>query len=193
MFTTKKVKEIMVPIEKYPTIHKDATMVEAILKLHEAVKTAPPEIPPFRAVLVVDEDGKVIGKVGHFAFLKGLEPKYKNLFDMDKLSRVNLSSKFIETLFEKFSLWHEIPMDLCSVASSIKVLDIMQPIEESVDEDETLPMAIHKIIMWQCLSVLVKRGNEVVGILRTSDLINEIENCILKECVKLDKNKETYE
>jgi predicted transcriptional regulator len=161
--------------------------------LHEAVKTAPPEIPPFRAVLVVDEDGKVIGKVGHFAFLKGLEPKYKNLFDVDKLSRVNLSSKFIETLFEKFSLWHEIPMDLCSVASSIKVLDIMQPIEESVDEDETLPMAIHKIIMWQCLSVLVKRGNEVVGILRTSDLINEIENCILKECVKLDKNKETYE
>jgi hypothetical protein len=72
-------------------------------------------------------------------------------------------------------------------------LDIKQPIEESVDEDETLPMAIHKIIMWQCLSVLVKRGNEVVGILRTSDLINEIENCILKECVKLDKNKETYE
>ena len=193
MFTTKKVKEIMVPIEKYPTIHKDATMVEAILKLHEAVKTAPPEIPPFRAVLVVDEDGKVIGKVGHFAFLKGLEPKYKNLFDVDKLSRVNLSSKFIETFFEKFSLWHEIPMDLCSVASSIKVLDIKQPIEESVDEDETLPMAIHKIIMWQCLSVLVKRGNEVVGILRTSDLINEIENCILKECVKLDKNKETYE
>jgi hypothetical protein len=54
-------------------------------------------------------------------------------------------------------------------------------------------MAIHKIIMWQCLSVLVKRGNEVVGILRTSDLINEIENCILKEYVKLDKNKETYE
>jgi CBS domain-containing protein len=193
MFTTKKVKEIMVPIEKYPTIHKDATMVEAILKLHEAVKNAPPEIPPFRAVLVVDEDGKVIGKVGHFAFLKGLEPKYKNLFDVDKLSRVNLSSKFIETLFEKFSLWHEIPMDLCSVASNIKVLDIMQPIEESVDEDETLPMAIHKIIMWQFLSVLVKRGNEVVGILRTSDLINEIENCILKECVKLDKNKETYE
>lgn len=193
MINQKKVKDIMVPIEMYPTIHKGASMVDAIVRLHEAVKKAPPNIPQFRAVLVLDENGKVIGKVGHFAFLKGLEPKYKDLFDMDKLSRVNLSSSFIETLFEKFSLWTELPLDLCSVASKIKVEDIMQPIEESVDEDESLPKAIHKIIMWQCLSILVKRGNEVVGILRTSDLINEIENCILNECKKLNNTGKNNE
>lgn len=188
MISEKKAKDIMVPIEMYPTIQKGASMLDAIVLLHEAVKKAPPNIPPFRAVLVLDDEKKVIGKVGHFAILKGLEPKYKDLFDVEKLSRINLSPAFIETLFEKFSLWHELPIDLCTVASQIKVEDIMQPIEESVDEEETLPMVMHKIIMWQCLSVLVKRGNEVVGILRTSDLINEIENCILAECKKLNKN-----
>lgn len=187
MIYQKKAKDIMVPIEMYPTIRKDATMLEAIVKLNEAVKNAPPNIPPFRAVLVLDEDNKVVGKVGHFAFLKGLEPKYNNLFDVDKLSRINLSSAFIETLYEKFSLWTEISIDLCKKASETKVETIMQPIEESVDEEETLPMVMHKIIMWQCLSVLVKRSNEVVGILRTADLINEIENCILNECNKSNK------
>ncbi|MFN3269455.1 MAG: CBS domain-containing protein [Candidatus Kapaibacteriota bacterium] len=193
MIGQKKVKDIMVPIEMYPTIQKGASMLDAIIRLHEAVKNAPPNVPPFRAVLVVDENKKVIGKVGHFAILKGLEPKYKDLFDVEKLSRINLSSSFIETLFEKFSLWHELPIDLCKIASQNKVEDIMQPIEESVEENETLPLAIHKIIMWQCLSVLVKRGNEVVGILRTSDLINEIENCILKECAKSLKKGEKNE
>jgi CBS domain-containing protein len=193
MISEKKVKDIMVPIEMYPTLKEGATMMDAIIKLHEAVKNAPPNVPQFRAVLVLDEDNKVIGKVGHFAILKGLEPKYKDLLDMEKLSRINLSSSFIETLYEKFSLWNELPMDLCTIASRTKVEDIMQPIEESVDEEETLPLAIHKIIMWQCLSVLVKRGNEVVGILRTSDLINEIENCILTECRKLNKNGDKNE
>ncbi|MCX7908714.1 MAG: hypothetical protein N2560_04265 [Ignavibacteria bacterium] len=188
MISQKKVKDIMVPIEMYPTIRKGASMLDAIVRLNEAVKNAPPNVPQYRAVLVLDENNKVIGKVGHFAFLKGLEPKYKDLFDIDKLSRVSLSPDFIETLFEKFSLWQEPTIDLCSLASKIKVEDIMQSVEESVDEDETLPLAIHKILMWQCLSVLVKRGNEVVGILRTSDLINEIENCILTECGKLNKN-----
>ncbi len=187
MIYQKKAKDIMVPIEKYPTIKKGFSMLDAIVKLNEAVKNAPPNIPPFRAILVLDEDNKVIGKVGHFAILKGLEPKYNNLFDVEKLSRVNLSSSFIETLYEKFSLWTGISVDLCQIASETKVEDIMQPIAESVDEEETLPMVIHKIIMWQCLSVLVKRGNEIVGILRTSDLINEIENRILNECIKFNK------
>ncbi len=61
----------------------------------------------------------------------------------------------------------------------------MQPITERVEEDETIARAIHKIIMWQCLSLLVTRNNEVVGILRASDLYNEIENYVTKECKKM--------
>lgn len=172
----------MIPVEQYPTIDKDATMLDAILTLKQKREGASPELPAFRAVLVLDENKKVIGKVGHFAFLKGLEPKYQDLFDIDKLSRAKLSSNFIESLFEKFSLWQETPLDLCSVASKTKVSEIMQPISEHVEADESVAKVIHKIIMWQCLSVLVTDGNEVVGILRASDVYQAIENYITTEC-----------
>ncbi len=174
----------MIPVEKYPTVDKNSTMLDAILTLKKESEKAPSDIPQFRAVLVLDENKKVIGKVGHFAFLKGLEPKYQDLFDIDKLSRAKLSSNFIESLFEKFSLWQDTPFDLCSIASKIKVSDIMQPISEHVEEEESVSKTIHKIIMWQCLSVLVTRNEEVVGILRTSDIYQAIENYLTTECNK---------
>ncbi len=180
----------MVPIEMYPTIKKGSTILDSIIRLHESVKNAPPNIPLFQAVLVVDDDNKVIGKIGHFSILKGLEPKYKDLFELDKLSRLNLSLSFIESFFEKFSLWADLHIDLYSIASKTKVEDIMQPIEECVNEDDSLPMAIHKILMLQCYTVLVKRDKEIVGILRTADLINEIENSILNECKNLSNKAE---
>ncbi len=186
---TKKVKDLMIPIEQYPTIDKNATMLDAILTLKKAQEKASPELPPFRAVLVLDENKKVIGKVGHFAFLKGLEPKYQDLFDIDKLSRARLSSNFIESLFEKFALWQETPLDLCSTASKIRISEIMQPIAEHVEEEESIAKTIHKIIMWQCLSVLVVRGDEVVGILRTSDIYQAIENYITTECKKINNHE----
>jgi predicted transcriptional regulator len=55
----------------------------------------------------------------------------------------------------------------------------MHPVEEHVEKDESLAEAIHKFLMWQCLSVLVTSGNEIVGILRLSDIYSEMENYIL--------------
>ncbi len=181
----KKVKDIMIPVEMYPTVKYDVTMFDAMMTLMKARENAPPGIPPYRAVLVFDDNNKVIGKIGHFAFLKAFEPRYQNLLDVDKLSKVNLSPELIETIFEKFSLWQELPFEPCDYAKRIKAIEIMQPITERVEEDETIARAIHKIIMWQCLSLLVTRNNEVVGILRASDLYNEIENYVTKECKKM--------
>jgi hypothetical protein len=50
----------------------------------------------------------------------------------------------------------------------------MIPVTESIDENALLTEAIHRIVLWQTLSILVTRGGEVVGILRLSDLFDEI-------------------
>jgi len=149
-----------------------------MLTLKTEQQKQPPDKPTFRAVLVLDSEDRVVGKVGHATFLKALEPKYKDVFDMDKLSRVQLSSKFIDSIKEHFNLWTG-EVNLCQVAKTTAISEIMRPIEEHVEADATLVEAIHKFLMWQCLSVLVTSGNEIVGILHLSDIYSEMERFIL--------------
>ena len=64
---------------------------------------------------------------------------------------------------------------------TIKMKDVMRPMTEQVDVNDTINEAIHKIIMWQILSCLVMKGGKVVGILRISDLFDEVSRNILKD------------
>ncbi|MFH1052298.1 MAG: CBS domain-containing protein [bacterium] len=173
----KKVKDIMIPVEKYAIVEDDTSMLDAINVLRESQEKVPQGSEPYKAVLVRNKEGKIVGKVGQLGFLKGLEPKYDSVFDMDKLTRANLSSDFIQSLMVQFSLWDD-SNELCKIAGKIKVKDIMQSSVENIDENETLSVAIHKIIMWGSLSILVTSGSEVVGILRLSDIFKELENYI---------------
>jgi len=54
------------------------------------------------------------------------------------------------------------------------VKNVMHSVVENIDEEASLAEAIHKMIMWQTLSILVRRKGDVVGILRLSDLYTEL-------------------
>lgn len=172
------VKDFMIPVDEYPRVKQTVSIYEAMLVLKTEQKKQPLTKPAFRAVLVLNDEELVVGKIGHSNFLKALEPRYKDVFDMDKLSRVQLSSNFIDSIKQHFKLWSD-DIDLCQVAKTTPISEIMHPVEENVDANETLAEAIHKFLMWQCLSVLVISANEVVGILRLSDVYSEMENYIL--------------
>jgi predicted transcriptional regulator len=181
---SKTVKDLMVKIGDYPTVPQEATIFDAIMTLHQAQEKLPANAQPFRAVLILNEKNEVIGKIGHLGFLKALEPKYNTIFDMEKLSRASLSSNFLGSIMEHYQLWKTDSLDLCSVVQKIKVKDVMKPVEENIEEDTSIGEAIHKIIMWQCLSVLVRKGEKIVGILRLSDVYDDIENHIISYCKK---------
>lgn len=168
------VKDLMLPLDNYAVVQEDATLIEAYCALEEAQKKLPPDRQPSRAVLVTDKKGKIIGKVGQLAFLKELEPKYGKMGDLGALSRVGLSSDFITTMMENMDLWKESFADICRRANTKTVKEAMHPVTESIDEDAHLSVAVHKIVMFQTLSLLVTRGNQIVGILRLSDLFNEV-------------------
>ena len=59
---TYKVKELMVPISEYATVNRGATLYEAILALEKAQEEYDHSKYRHRAVLVLDQTGKVIGK-----------------------------------------------------------------------------------------------------------------------------------
>jgi CBS domain-containing protein len=170
----KKVRDLMVPLDEYPVVEEDTTLLDVVRALDEGQKRLPPGKQPYRAVLVVDQDRKIVGKIGQFAFLAALEPKYNLLGDLDKLHTSGLSPEIVSLAMEHYRFFEDSLSDLCQRRSAMKAVDAMQPLSESVDENASISDAIHKIVIWQHLSLLVTRGDEVVGLIRLSDLYDEI-------------------
>ena len=170
----KLVKDLMVPREHYATVGEDATMLDAILALEKAQDHLPPGRQPHRAVLVTNAEGRVVGKVGQLGFLRALESKHVIVGDMGKLARAGLSSDFVASMMSHMSLFQDDIPEMCSRARSVIVKTVMNPITESIDEDASLGEAIYKIVTWQTLSILVRRDGVATGVVRLSDLYDEI-------------------
>jgi CBS domain-containing protein len=171
---TKKVKDLMVPLDDYAVVPEDATLLDAINALDEAQKRLPQGRQPHRAVLVAGKNKKIVGKVGQLAFLKALEPKYNVLGDLEMLARAGVQSDFIASMMENYQFFQDSLTDLCWRGRAIRVRDVMRPATEHIEENASLREAIHQIIMLQTLSILVTRDSEVVGLLRLSDLYEEV-------------------
>ncbi|MCX5874191.1 MAG: CBS domain-containing protein [Deltaproteobacteria bacterium] len=171
-----RVKDIMVPVEQYVTISEEATLYEAVVKLEEAQSDYEAGKCPHRAILVRARAGKVIGKMSKTDVIRSLEPKYSELGDLRKVSGFGLSPEFMKAMMEKFELWETPLSDLCRKAADLKVGSLVaSPLEgEVIDADAKLDKAVHQIIVGHNQSLLVKSGDEVVGILRLTDVFQEI-------------------
>ena len=176
---TKLVKDLMLPLNEYPTVNEDGTLLDAVNSLENAQHMLRDGSHPHRAVLVIDKDGNVIGKIGQLGFLKALEPGYNYLGDLQLLSKSGLSTELIEVMKENFNFWNDSLKNICERAKTIRVRDVMHPFSESVEEDASLMEAIHTIIMGQTFSLLVRKGQRITGIIRLSDLFSEITNTII--------------
>ncbi len=179
---SKTVKNLMLRLDDYAIVDEDATLLEAINELARAQAKLPPDRMKHRACLVRDKEGRIVGKMGHLAFLKALEPKYSSMGDLKTLSRAGLSQEFVNSMMETYRLWDDTMTDVCKRSRSLKVKDALHPVTENIDEDASLSEAVHKFVMWQTLSILVTRGDEIVGILRLSDVYSEIERIINSTC-----------
>jgi CBS domain-containing protein len=70
-------------------------------------------------------------------------------------------------------------VDICERARSVKVRDFYTSATVSIQEDAPLSDAIAMFLSHQTLSLLVRRREETVGILRLSDLFDELSRQIL--------------
>ncbi len=179
----KTVGSLMVPLSEYATVSEEATLHEAVLALEKAQAEFDQNRYRHRAILVLAEDGRVVGKVGQLDILRALEPKYGEMGDQIPLTRFGYSRKFMSSLLEKFQLW-EMPMhEICRKSAGYKVRDMMQvPTEdEYIPETASLGEAIHTLVMGHHQSLLVTRAETIVGVLRLTDVFKEMTQ-IIKAC-----------
>jgi CBS domain-containing protein len=178
-----KVEELMVPLAEYAAVSAEATLSEAVYALETAQKSVEGDREKHRAVLVLDPKGRVVGKLDQWTVLWAIEPRYKEIGNLRETSRYGFSPEFLRSMIKNYGLWSK-PLDgLCKKAAAIKVKEIMhQPTEgEYVAVDATLDTAIHLLVMGRHQSLLVTRGQDIVGVLRLSDVFRKVSDSI-KAC-----------
>ena len=175
-----KVKDLMVPLAEYATVSEDASLYDAVVALGKAQRAFNKERDKHRAILVLDKNGHVIGKLSQMDVIKGLEPNYEKIGSLRDTSRFGFSPDFMKSLIKNYGLWDRPLRELCKKAAVKKVKEIMyQPSQgEYVNEEDSLDQGIHQLIFGHHQSLLVIRGEQIVGILRLSDVFREVCNMI---------------
>ncbi len=179
---TKPVKELMVPIADYATVSKDATLREALEALENEKRRHGDGPYRHRSLVVIDEENRVVGRVSQIDIMRALEPRYAEVGEADWIARSRLSTRMLKAIREQFQLWDRPVETMCDTMERLHVADIMQvPAEgEFVGEDDTMNIAMHRIVMGSHHSLLVTRGTAIVGIVRSTDVFNAL--CDMIDC-----------
>ena len=182
---TKKVSSVMIPLDQYATVFKDATLYEAIMALEKAQNEFVGSKYPHRAILVYDENKQIIGKISQLDVIRALEPLYGDMMEKgDSMIRFGFTKQFQKSLMEQFRLWNEPFNDICRKAVEKKVTDFMYTPDEGefVEAEATLNEAVHQLIMGHHQSLLVTEKGKIVGILRLTDVFKEVVDVISTSC-----------
>ena len=181
------VKDLMVPLSEYATVTGDVTLYDAVLSLEEAQEKFEDRHTRYRhrAILILDKDGKVVGKLGQLDVLRALEPKYEDMIEGKGSHRFGFTKQFMQSTLADYHLFANPLDDICRKAGEQNVKEFMYaPSEgEYVSEDASLDVAIHQFIMGQHQSLLVTRDEKIVGILRLADVFAAVFHK-MKECFK---------
>jgi CBS domain-containing protein len=174
------VKDLMVPLSEYATVPDGSTLYDAVLALEKAQEKFDLNRYHHRAVLILNRENRVIGKLSQLDVLRALETRNEAIDQFLDISRYGFSPTFINRLRERHRMAGEIVENIDRKAASLKVQDFMQaPSEgEYVEESTSLDTAIHQLVAGTHLSLLVTRGDEIVGILRMSDVFSAVFHAI---------------
>ncbi len=176
------VKDLMVPASEYVTISEDDTLYDVVVALDNAAEQFRKEDYRHRAVLVYDKNNKITGKVSHLDVLRALEPKYEQIGEESPVARFALSSfglgkDFLQSLRRHYSLLERPMEDICrSAGKKLRVKNFMYtPAEgECVNAGASLNEAVHQLVIGHHQSLLVTENDQIIGILKLSDVFNKI-------------------
>jgi DNA-binding NarL/FixJ family response regulator len=164
----KKVKELMIPLEDYPHIPYWFTLRQAMAIIREAAIKFEGSFEP-RSVLVFDEKYQLMGILTLRDIIKGLEPKFlkeTTLVKMDPSLTVLLGDLFGPNIKQE---------------SQKPVSEVMTPIKVTVDAEDPIAKAVYLMIKENVGMMPVMKDHKVAGMVRLSDLFNEISKLVLGE------------
>jgi CBS domain-containing protein len=179
MLIEKKVRELMIPIKDYAVTSPDKTLQEAILEMRRIyceVETGKCTEAGHRTSLVL-KDGKLEGIIDFQCILRALMPEIAGKLS-DKLAALGLSIAFAEAdasdLDEAKSGFKERVIQ----NAKTKVGDIMLKLRGHIDAGADVMEALKQMHRNKVTVLPVYEGDNVVGVLRDSDLFLATANIL---------------
>jgi DNA-binding NarL/FixJ family response regulator len=163
---SKKVKDLMIPLEDYPHIPYWFTLRQAMAIVREAAIKFEGSFEP-RAVLVFDEKYQLMGMLTLRDVVRGLEPKFaqdSGLIKSDPSLAVLMGDMFGPNMKE---------------ASQKPVSEVMSPIKVTVNGDDPITKALFLMIKENVGMMPVLLDKKVVGMVRMNELFKEISDVVL--------------
>ena len=178
---SKQVKDLMVPLSDYATVSEEATLSEAVSALKTSQKGFAPGKHQHRAILILNRQQNVVGKVSFLSILRALEPRYDEMLSDKGPWHVGFTRKFQRSMYESLRLWQDPLEKICKKASSIRVKTFMAvPMEnEMIEADAPLGEAVHQLVIGHHQALLVTEANRIVGILRLADVFQAVAEAVL--------------
>jgi len=157
METSKKLKNLVIPISDYPHMPYWGTLKEAIVQLNVAYDTG------HHTVLVFDEAYKLVGMLLQKDILKGLEPKFAQHYE----DGVPIA-------------WDRLLKGSSEKQLSRPIKEFMSEVTALIDAEDSILKASHIMLQKDVYLLPVMKGGKLIGVVRMGDLFHEITNAVLE-------------
>jgi CBS domain-containing protein len=164
----KKVREVMIPLKKYPHIPHWFNLRQAVAIVRETSFECAGAFEP-RTLLVFDEKHKLVGILTLRDLLKGLEPGFyreRQLILSDPTFKIEEGELLGPGMRKQ---------------AGKPVSEVMGPVKVSIKADESLAKAIFVMVQENVGMMPVMEEDQVVGMVRLTDLFMEVSQAILDE------------
>jgi CBS-domain-containing membrane protein len=172
-----RVRDFMIPVDRYPSVRDHATLREAVAVIESAQLEVELRKSLPRALLVFDGIHVLVGTVRRRDILRGLEPRFlvsapleyrRKLFDV--AVDPNLAEMSIDRVVQGIREQADRP-----------VSDVMQPIHSILSADDHLMKAVYEMVSHDLTLIPVVEGKTLVGVVRSVDAFHEVARLLKRE------------
>jgi CBS-domain-containing membrane protein len=167
---TRQVRDVMIPIDRYPSVRDKATLREAVGVIEAAQLEVQFRRSLPRAVLVFDGIGVLVGYVRRRDLMRGLAPSFMVSRPLDYPKK-----PFEVAIDPNLS---ELPYDRAVRGvrehAERPVSDVMCPIEAVLQADDHVMKAVSEMVSLDLSLIPVLDGRKLVGVIRSVDAFHEM-------------------
>jgi CBS domain-containing protein len=164
------VKEIMIPLGHYPSVHADDTLKRAVSTMEAAhIEVGHRRSLP-RVLLVLGSRDELVGILRRRDILRGLEPKFlvsQRMEYQKKLFDVAVDPNLSELAFDRM-------VKGVRGQAERSVREVMLPVAATVDPDDHIMKAVYEMVSLNQSLLPVVRDGRVLGVIRSVDVFHEL-------------------
>ncbi len=172
-----RLKDIMIPINEYGTVHVKSnlgTVLGILKRKYEVVESGGAGVF-HKTIFVTDDAKRIIGKVSAYDLIRGLvpeaskEPKICKKFIRAREPAIEASKRQ-----EQLAWLSSVFSDLVAQEACKKIEDIMSPIYPPLNVERSINVAIYIMFSKSIRNLLVEQEGKVVGVINLTSIFHEL-------------------